>query len=94
MLQVLNKMCLVANPGQKSSPIASVLINPAPGLFKSEVVRDMIKKKGNRKTSPKGAPYEAPAIIYEGLLSTRAGTFLPGSQNPDGVDPADLFGKK
>jgi hypothetical protein len=54
----------------------------------------MIKKKGNRKTSPKGAPYEAPAIIYEGLLSTRAGTFLPGSQNPDGVDPADLFGKK
>ena len=54
----------------------------------------MIKKKGNRKTSPKGAPYEAPAIVYEGLLSTRAGTLLPGSQNPDGVDPADLFGNR
>jgi len=54
----------------------------------------MVKKKRNRKTLQKSAPYEAPAIIYEGLLSTRAGTLLPGSQNPDGVDPADLFGKQ
>lgn len=35
--------------------------------------------------------YQAPAIIYEGKITTRAGTPLaPG--NGDGVDPADLFG--
>jgi len=34
--------------------------------------------------------YEAPQIIYEGELTTRAGTVNP---NPiSGVDPADLFG--
>ncbi len=37
-------------------------------------------------------PYEAPAIVYEGELTTRAGTPIP-VQGPDsGVDPADLFG--
>ena len=34
--------------------------------------------------------YEAPAIIFEGRITTRAGTTLG---NPDtDVDPADLFG--
>ena len=36
--------------------------------------------------------YEAPAVIYEGMITTRAGT---PTGNPDGdraVDPADLFG--
>ena len=36
------------------------------------------------------APYEAPAIIYEGELTTRAGT-VPGPGAP-GADPADIFG--
>jgi hypothetical protein len=39
------------------------------------------------------APYEAPAIVYEGLISTRAGSLLPGSTGTEGADPADLFGK-
>ncbi len=38
-------------------------------------------------------PYEPPAIIYKGKISTRAGSPFPV---PDGsttvVDPADLFG--
>ena len=37
--------------------------------------------------------YEAPAVIYDGLISTRAGSPL-GSKTgsgADGVDPADLF---
>ena len=41
------------------------------------------------------ASYEAPAIIYEGVISTRAGTGDPlgdGSGSDDSVDPADLFG--
>jgi hypothetical protein len=40
--------------------------------------------------------YEAPAIIYEGTITTRAGT-PPGETNDSkssdsAVDPADLFG--
>ena len=37
--------------------------------------------------------YEAPAIVYDGLISTRAGSPLGGGSdnNADGVDPADLF---
>jgi hypothetical protein len=35
--------------------------------------------------------YASPAIIYEGTISTRAGSpIISGA--PDGVDPADLFG--
>lgn len=33
--------------------------------------------------------YEAPAIIFEGRITTRAGSQL---DNPEGVDPTDLFG--
>ncbi len=37
--------------------------------------------------------YEAPAVIYEGLITTRAGTVISGPVNGDpSVDPADLFG--
>ena len=38
-------------------------------------------------------PYEAPAIVYEGVISTRAGSpqnISPGASG-DGVDPSDLF---
>ena len=34
--------------------------------------------------------YEAPAIIYEGFINTRAGTPI---RRDDGVDPAELFGE-
>jgi hypothetical protein len=38
--------------------------------------------------------YEAPAIIYEGTITTRAGsqTGGPAGSGESGVDPADLFG--
>lgn len=49
--------------------------------------------------SIKRAPYEAPAIIYEGLITTRAGSVLPaGKESSDGgggggsADPAQSFG--
>jgi len=35
------------------------------------------------------APYETPAIIYEGLISTRAGSTVPLS--PSDADPASVF---
>ena len=37
--------------------------------------------------------YEAPAVIYDGVISTRAGSPLGGGSdnNADGVDPANLF---
>ena len=37
-------------------------------------------------------PYESPAIIYEGLITTRAGTPTGGAESDNAVDPADLFG--
>ena len=35
-------------------------------------------------------PYEAPAIIYEGKITTRSGS--PVKTKPDNVDPANIFG--
>lgn len=54
--------------------------------------KDGIGEKEQREQKP----YEPPAIIHEGIISTRAGS--PGNGlvggSPDGtlVDPADLFG--
>ncbi len=44
------------------------------------------------KSDKEKANYEAPAIVYESVISTRAGTpfFAPPEGND--VDPADLFG--
>jgi hypothetical protein len=45
------------------------------------------------KKEKKREPYQRPAIIYEGFITTRAGS--PINSVPDGdrtVDPADLFG--
>ncbi|MCA9971496.1 MAG: hypothetical protein KC425_14830 [Anaerolineales bacterium] len=36
--------------------------------------------------------YETPAIIFETVITTRAGSPISIDPNPDGVDPADLFG--
>lgn len=35
--------------------------------------------------------YEVPAIIYEGTITTRAGS-PTGGDGDSGIDPADLFG--
>ena len=36
--------------------------------------------------------YQAPAIIYESSITTRAGSPFFTSDEDEGVDPADLFG--
>lgn len=57
-------------------------------------------KEGKRVQENGGserAPYEAPAIIYEGLITTRAnntgvgGTGARGDRRSDDVDPASIF---
>jgi hypothetical protein len=35
--------------------------------------------------------YEAPAIIFESAISTRAGSALSNPSGVDDIDPADLF---
>lgn len=52
----------------------------------------IVNKDGNIQR----ATYEAPAVIYEGLISTRAGSSILGgagsNSSPDGsVDTSDLF---
>jgi len=37
--------------------------------------------------------YEAPAVIYESAITTRAGSPLGNPSGSDGIDPADLFGQ-
>lgn len=51
-------------------------------------------KQNEQDTINKCVSYETPAVIYEGFISTRAGSPLgKPSNNPAGVDPADLFGE-
>ena len=52
----------------------------------------MSMKKDRTKQVESKKQYEAPAIVYEGMIATRAGTpfFAPPDNNQ--VDPADLFG--
>lgn len=55
----------------------------------------LVEKGQNRET--KGGQrlrYETPAVIYESVITTRAGSPLSITDDPDpsGVDPADLFG--
>lgn len=46
-----------------------------------------------KKKERERAPYQKPAIIYEGVITTRAGSPLGASEGAsDAVDPADLFG--
>lgn len=37
-------------------------------------------------------PYESPAIIFTTVITTRAGSPLSIGDEPNGVDPMDLFG--
>jgi len=49
-----------------------------------------VGKEANIKV--KRAPYETPAIIYKGKISTRAGSpFSADTSKSNAVDPADLF---
>lgn len=47
----------------------------------------MDKQQGNKKQT-----YEAPEIIYEGEITTRAGSQFPGPKGEYDVDPSKLFG--
>lgn len=38
-------------------------------------------------------PYTAPAVIYSGQITTRAGSPVGEGGGTGAVDPADLFGK-
>ncbi|MCP4424148.1 MAG: hypothetical protein GY803_06630 [Chloroflexi bacterium] len=44
-----------------------------------------------RAHDEKRAVYEAPAIVYEGVIGTRAGSPLGHPTGSDDIDPADLF---
>lgn len=53
-----------------------------------------MKPKSPPQPSSEREPYQPPAIIYEGKLSTRAGTpdFESNANSLPGIDPADIFG--
>lgn len=51
-----------------------------------------MKPEPRRQEQSERLPYEAPAIIYEGELTTRAGSLIPGSGLDYDVDPTKLFG--
>jgi hypothetical protein len=55
-------------------------------MNKREVLKENEKMEEKR-------PYAPPAIIYNGTISTRAGSPIGGSNDPEAgaVDPADLF---
>lgn len=48
----------------------------------------MTEKTNNNEANTKRAPYEAPAIIYEGLITTRCGSSVFDS-SPEIINPAD-----
>ncbi len=57
---------------------------------------ELVTKTRQNDSGAKRAPYEAPAIIYEGLITTRAGS-VPEAPEKDGggggaADPAQIFG--
>lgn len=51
-----------------------------------------MKPETRRQEESNRLPYEAPAIIYEGEVTTRAGSRPGGAPIPSDVDPAKLFG--
>ncbi len=46
-----------------------------------------------REKGEERQPYTAPAVIYSGQITTRAGSPVGEGGGPEAVDPADLFGK-
>ncbi len=55
--------------------------------MKQDKVQPQAQEKQGRKQ------YEAPAVIYSGVISARAGSPLDNPLNSNGYDPADLFGQ-
>ncbi|MCB8944691.1 MAG: hypothetical protein H6658_13160 [Ardenticatenaceae bacterium] len=54
-----------------------------------EAEQKNLKEKQNKRR----LPYQSPAIIFHGTITTRAGSpTLTGDPDKSGVDPADLFG--
>lgn len=51
-----------------------------------------MKQQNEPTPTPERQPYEAPAVIYDGELTTRAGSLFPGSTMDYDVDPSKLFG--
>lgn len=53
-----------------------------------------INKKISEDKQDLKLPYTPPAIVYEGLITARAGSLSPGLPEEDhsGVNPVDLFG--
>lgn len=54
-----------------------------------------MKPHTTSQPDPERAPYETPAIVFKGEITTRAGSFMgPGKDGESlpGVDPAELFG--
>lgn len=51
-----------------------------------------MKSESTRQTTDERLPYEAPAIIYEGELTTRAGTTPESGTLGFNGDPSKLFG--
>ena len=47
--------------------------------------------KDKQSNEPQQQAYEAPRIIYESQISTRAGSPLSNPNSVDDIDPADLF---
>lgn len=63
---------------------------------KENTMKSLPKTKpfGQPYKEEKRMPYERPAIIYEGQITTRAGSpTVPDGARSDGVDPSDLFGE-
>jgi hypothetical protein len=51
----------------------------------------MMKLKDKQTNESNQKAYEAPQIIYENEITTRAGSPLGNPNGADGIDPADLF---
>ena len=58
-------------------------------LVPEEMEQQILKKPRGKRL-----PYQTPAIIHYGKITTRAGSpiTLTGDPENSGVDPADLFG--
>ena len=55
--------------------------------------KENIKGSKDSDNNARHIVYQPPAIIYEGEISTRAGSPLSDSSGHDALDPADLFGE-
>jgi hypothetical protein len=75
-----------------------------PTIIYLQVIIQSVLRRGKMTQHPNNQPtqkaseefvYEAPAIVYEGVLSTRAGSPIPPDPGAGlfGADSSDLFGE-